>query len=398
MSSPKKLLKAFFLLIYDIYLKDFICPIISIPSEEVVLKRKKMQLGVFIILVVYSFLTSSCSPSKYPDGLYAELNMGKGQIVLQLEFEKTPMTVANFVGLAEGTIDNSALPAGTPYFDGTTFHRVVPNHVIQAGAPKDAQSRGPGYMFPNEIHPDLRHSGAGMLGMANSGPHTNSSQFYITLSDRSYLDNIYTVFGHVIQGIEVVHLTAQEDVIDSVVIVRIGKKSKQFKSDTESFQKLVTEANQKLKEEKDAKKKREADLIQTNWPEANATESGLKYVVVQEGQGQKPESGATLKVIYSGKSIDGNLAFTSRGDGNLTPLLEAAPFEFIVEQSQINPGINEALADMKKGEKRILILISDLAFGTNGYYAREVQGQQRFVIPPNTTLVYEIEVLDIKSD
>lgn len=126
-----------------------------------------------------------------------------------------------------------------------------------------------------------------MLGMANSGPHTNSSQFYITLSDRSYLDNSYTVFGHVIEGIEVVQSTAQEDVIDSVVIVRIGKKAKQFKSDTESFQKLVDAANQELKDEEDAKKKREADLIQTNWPEANTTESGLKYVVVQEGQGQK---------------------------------------------------------------------------------------------------------------
>lgn len=126
-----------------------------------------------------------------------------------------------------------------------------------------------------------------MLGMANSGPHTNSSQFYITLSDRSYLDNSYTVFGHVIEGIEVVQSTAQEDVIDSVVIVRIGKKAKQFKSDTESFQKLVDAANQKLKDEEDAKKKREADLIQTNWPEANTTESGLKYVVVQEVQGQK---------------------------------------------------------------------------------------------------------------
>lgn len=359
------------------------------------MKSKKKQFGVFIILLVYSFLTSSCSPSKYPQGLYAELNMGKGQIVLQLEFEKTPMTVANFVGLAEGTINNSALPAGTPYFDGSTFHRVVPNHVIQAGMPKDGQSRGPGYMFPNEIHPDLRHSGAGMLGMANSGPHTNSSQFYITLSDRSYLDNSYTVFGHVIEGIEVVHSTAQEDVIDSVVIVRIGKKAKQFKSDTESFQKLVTEAKQKLIEEAEAKLKREADIIQTNWPEANTTESGLKYVVVQEGQGQKPETGAVLRVLYSGKTLDGNLSFTSNGDGNLTPLLEAASFEFIVGQSPINPGINEALADMKKGEKRILILKSDLAFGTSGYYAREVQGQKRFVIPPNTTLVYEIEVLDV---
>ncbi|MCJ7579267.1 MAG: FKBP-type peptidyl-prolyl cis-trans isomerase, partial [Candidatus Aminicenantes bacterium] len=214
-------------------------------------------------------------------------------------------------------------------------------------------------------------------------------------SDRSYLDNNYTVFGHVIEGIEVVHSIVQDDVIDSMVIVRIGKKAKQFKSDTASFQKLVTEAKEKLREEEDAKIKREADIIQTNWPQATSTESGLKYVVVQEGQGQKPEIGAILKVLYSGKTLEGNLPFTSSDDGRLTPLPDAAPFNFILGESRINPGINEALADMKKGEKRILILKSDLAFGTSGFYAQEVQGQKRFVISPNTTLVYEIEVLDI---
>ena len=365
------------------------------PLKEHVMKHKIQLFGVFIVLIICIFVVPACSPSKYPDGLYAELNTGKGLIVLQLEFEKTPMTVANFLGLAEGTIENTAFPEGTPYFDGTTFHRVVPNHVIQAGAPKDGQSRGPGYMFPNEIHPDLRHSGAGMLGMANGGPHTNSSQFYITLSDRSYLDNNYTVFGHVIEGIEVVHSIVQDDVIDSMVIVRIGKNAKKFKSDTESFQKLVTEAKEKLQEEEEAKIKREDNIIQTNWPQVASTESGLKYVVVQEGQGEKPKSGQTLKVLYTGKTLDGNQSFTSSINGHLTPLLEAAPFDFILGENQINPGINEALADMKKGEKRVLILKSDLAFGTSGYYAREVQGQKRFVISPNTTLVYEIEVLDI---
>lgn len=359
------------------------------------MKNKIQLFGVFVILVICVFLIPACSPSKYPDGLYAELNTDKGQIVLQLEFEKTPMTVANLVGLAEGTIDNAALPAGTSFYDGTVFHRVVPNHVIQAGIPKDGQSRGPGYMFPNEIHPDLRHSEAGMLGMASSGPHTNTSQFYITLSDRSYLDNNYTVFGHVIEGIEVVHSIVQGDVIDSVVIVRRGKNAKQFKSDTETFQKLVTEAKEKLRAGEEAKIKRETDIIQTNWPQAVTTESGLKYVVVQEGEGQKPAIGSTLKVLYSGETLDGNLLFTSGGDGNLTPVREATSFDFILGESRINPGIDEALADMKKGEKRVLILKSDLAFGSSGYYAREIQGQKRFVIPPNTTLVYEIEILDV---
>ena len=359
------------------------------------MKNKIGLFTVFVSLIIGVFIVSACSPAKYPDGLYAELNTGKGQIVLGLEFEKTPMTVSNFVGLAEGTIENTALPEGIPYFDGTVFHRVVPNHVIQAGAPKDGLTQGPGYMFPNEIHPDLRHSGAGMLGMANGGPHTNSSQFYITLSDRSYLDNNYTVFGHVVEGIEVVHSIVQDDVIDSVVIVRIGKQAKQFKPDTESFQKLVTETKEKLNKEEEEKIKREADNIQTNWPQASSTESGMKYVVVEEGQGEKPKSGQTLKVFYSGQTLDGTQTFTSSVNGQLTPLPKAAPFDFILGESRINPGINEALAAMKKGEKRVLILKSDLAFGTSGFYAREVQGQKRFVISPNTTLVYEIEVIDV---
>lgn len=358
------------------------------------MKNKKLFICAFMILVAYVFLVPACSPKKYPDGLYAELNTVKGQIVLYLEFEKTPMTVANFVGLAEGTIENDAFPLGTPYFDGSAFHRVVPNHVIQAGSPTDGQTQGPGYMFPNEIHPDLRHSSDGMLGMASSGPHTNTSQFYITLSDRSYLDNNYTVFGHVVEGIEVVHAIVQDDVIDSVVIVRIGKKAKQFKADTEVFQNLVNEAKEKLSAEEDAKTKKETDMIQANWPEAETTESGLKYVVVQDGKGEAAKSGETLRVIYTGNTLDGNQSFTSGSDGRLTPITEAAPFEFVLGESRINPGVNEALSDMKKGEKRILILTSDLAFGTSGFYAREVQGQKRFVISPNTTLVYEIEVLN----
>ncbi len=359
------------------------------------MKDKKQLFVTLFTLAIYTFLTSSCSPSKYPDGLYAELNTEKGQIVLLLEFEKTPMTVANFVGLAEGTIENTALPEGIPYFDGTTFQRVVPNHVIQGGNPKDGQTRGPGYMFPNEIHPDLRHSDAGMLGMANGGPHTNSSQFYITLSDRSYLDNSYTVFGHVIEGIEVVHSIEQDDVVNSVEIVRIGKNAKRFKADTESFKQLVAEAEQKLKEEEEMKIKREAEIIQTNWPQAVTTKTGLKYIVVQEGQGQKSEPGATLKVFYSGKTIEGNLPFTSDKNGDPSPSPEAIPFDFKLGESRTIAGIFEALSDMKKGEKRILILPSELAFRTSGYYARQVQGQKRFVIPPNTTLVFEIEVLDV---
>src|SRR5436853_3780320 len=140
------------------------------------------QMPQTLLLVFASFLAGLFPQTPYPDGLYAEVKTNKGLIVLQLEFEKTPMTVANFVGLAEGAIENKSLPLGTPFFDGTVFHRVVPGHVIQAGQAKAAVT-APGYTFPNEIDSSLSHGRAGMLGMADGGPHTNAEQLYIQLGD-----------------------------------------------------------------------------------------------------------------------------------------------------------------------------------------------------------------------
>ena len=174
-------------------------------------------------------LLSSCAAEKDSDGLYAEVTTHKGLIVMQLELEKTPMTVANFVGLAEGTIKNAAFAEGTPYFNGTKFHRVAPGHVIQCGIPAGSKAEGPGYEFPNEIHPDLSHGRAGMVNMANSGPHTNAGQWCIMLGDRSYLDGDYTVFGRVVEGLDVVFSIAQGDEIQKVKIIRAGKAAKAFR-------------------------------------------------------------------------------------------------------------------------------------------------------------------------
>jgi cyclophilin family peptidyl-prolyl cis-trans isomerase len=195
---------------------------------------KKSRILLFTLFIGALLAGLFCTKVKYPDGLYAELHTNKGLIVLSLAYEKSPMTVANFVGLAEGTIKNDALPEGAPYFDGSKFHRVVPGHVIQAGAPNTEGEGRLGYMFPNEIHPELSHHRAGILGMANGGPHTNGSQFYITLGDRSYLDGDYTVFGEVFEGMDVVFAIVQDDVIEDVKIVRSGKKAKKFRADTET--------------------------------------------------------------------------------------------------------------------------------------------------------------------
>ena len=138
------------------------------------------------------------------DGLYAKFNTTKGEILVNLEFEKTPGTVGNFVALAEGNMENSAKPQGTPYYDGLKFHRVIADFMIQGGCPQGAGTGSPGYKFDDEFHPDLKHDGPGVLSMANSGPNTNGSQFFINTADNSFLDTKHTVFGKVVSGMEVV--------------------------------------------------------------------------------------------------------------------------------------------------------------------------------------------------
>jgi cyclophilin family peptidyl-prolyl cis-trans isomerase len=337
-----------------------------------------------------------CAPQKYADGLYAEVQTNKGLIVLQLEFEKTPMTVANFVGLAEGTIKNAAFPEGVPYFDGTKWHRVAPGHVIQCGIPKSDKAKDPGYQFPNEIVlPDLNHGRAGMVNMANGGPHTNGSQWCITLGDRSYLDGDYTVFGHVAQGMDVVFRIVQDDVIQALKIVRVGTAARKFHPTTESFQKMVEAAKVRVKEA-DARRKADEDaLILRNWPNAVAGESGLKYIVLREGRGKPAPAGEKMKVAYTGKCLLSGKAFVSTAaDG--TPYWgdTAEPFVYEIGTTKINPGLDATLASMKKGEKRLVIIPAELGYKTGGFYAKQRPNEKRFVISPNTLLVYEIERME----
>jgi peptidylprolyl isomerase len=335
-----------------------------------------------------------CSNAKYPEGLYAELHTNKGLIVLSLAYEKTPMTVASFVGLAEGKIKNDALPEGAPYFHGSKFHRVVPGHVIQAGAPNTEGEGQLGYIFPNEIYPGLSHHRAGVLGMANGGPHTNGSQFYITLGDRSYLDGDYTVFGKVIEGMEVVFAIVKDDVIESVKIIRSGKKAKHVIADTETFHNLVAQVQKRVEEQEEEKKARESQTIQKRWPDAVEMDSGLKYVIVQEGKNKISKAGSNVRVRYSGEVLNGKKFFsTTNGIPGYDPPAE----EFVMEigKSHVHPGFDQAINQMRVGEKRVLILPSKLAYGTGGFYAKEVKGKKRFVISPNSTLVYEVELLDI---
>lgn len=191
--------------------------------------------------------TAADEKPKLPDGVYAEMDTSKGKILLYLEFEKTPLTVANFVGLAEGTKNYSAdggppKAQGKPLYDGLTFHRVIPSFMIQGGDPQGNGRGGPGYMFRNEIVPSLKHDRAGILSMANAGPDTNGSQFFITHKDTPWLDGKHTVFGHVVEGQDVVNKIAVGDTIKTVKIIRVGDNAKAFKGDEAAFQKYSSKS------------------------------------------------------------------------------------------------------------------------------------------------------------
>jgi peptidylprolyl isomerase len=301
-------------------------------------------------------------------GMYAEITTNKGVILCALEFENTPLTVVNFAGLAEGKIKNNAGKDGKPFYDGLTFHRVIPDFMIQGGDPEGSGRGGPGYRFKDEIVPSLRHDKPGILSMANAGPGTNGSQFFITHVPTSWLDGKHTIFGHVVKGMDVVNAIAQGDVMKTVKILRVGEKAEAFKTDQSAFDSL-----------KNAKKDDLTSVIKKRWPNAVRTSSGMYYVVSQKGSGNKCSKKQTATVHYTGWLMDGT-KFDSSVD-------RKKPFTFTVGMGQVISGWDEAVMDMNKGEKRTIILPPDLAYGERGAGG---------VIPPDATLVFDVELIDFK--
>lgn len=318
--------------------------------------------------------------SDLKDGLYAEFNTSKGVIICSLEFEKTPLTVANFVGLAEGTkeLGGGAGKGGAKFYDGLTFHRVIPDFMIQGGCPLGTGTGGPGYTFPDEIDPSLTHSGPGILSMANAGPGTNGSQFFITHVATPWLDGKHTVFGHVVEGQDVVDKIEGEDKIESITIIRVGSAAEAFKADQAAFDELLDTMEERKKEAALKAQEDAINQIKEQWPDAITTPSGLKYVVVEEGSGDTPNIGDTVTVHYTGKLLDGKKFDSSVDRGQ--------PIDFPVGRGQVIQGWEEALLGMKKGEKRVLIIPSDLGYGPQG----------RGPIPPNATMVFDVELINFQ--
>ena len=230
------------------------------------------------------------------NGLYAKFNTTKGDIVVNLEFEKTPGTVGNFVALAEGNLENKVRPQGKPYYDGLKFHRVIADFMVQGGCPQGTGTGNPGYSFNDEFHPELKHDKPGILSMANSGPATNGSQFFITHVETPWLDNKHTVFGNVIEGQDIVDAIQQNDTLTSLEIVRVGDSAEKFNA-IEAFRSF-----------EGARAEREALEIKKQEETLNAasagfekTESGLRYKIIQEGDGKKASKGDMVSVHYKGQ-------------------------------------------------------------------------------------------------
>jgi peptidylprolyl isomerase len=342
----------------------------------------------YLLLIVIIFLTVLCYSSKgdimaaetkLDDGLYAKIITSKGDITIKLEFEKTPLTVTNFVGLAEGTKnfrDDKGRTSGR-YYDGLKFHRVIDNFMIQGGCPLGSGTGGPGYDFPDEFDPSLRHDRPGILSMANAGPGTNGSQFFITHLPTPHLDNKHSVFGHVVSGQDVVNAIRKGDTITTVEIIRVGDKAKSFKADQETFDKLLAGLDKMQAEKKKMRLEKDLAAIKEKWPNIKSTDSGLMYQVEKAGTGdEKPKPGDTVSAHYTGMFLDGGKFDSSVDRGE--------PIQFPVGTGRVIKGWDEALLDMKKGEKRILVIPPHLAYGSRG----------RGPIPPNSTLVFEVELLD----
>jgi len=336
-----------------------------------------------------------------PDGIYADFNTNKGRISVLLDYKKAPMTVANFIGLAEGTITNATYPLGIPFFKESIWHRVVKGHVIQGGEPatvKDpanADVNSTGYEIPNEIS-DLSHNKAGMIGMANGGPNTNTCEYYITLADRSYLDGNYTLFGEVVDGMDVVNKIEKGDTTHSVTIVRVGSEAGKFIVNDETFKVLLDKQWSKVNYERHTKKMREEKFIADNFSGLITLPDGLRYKILLPGKGECPADGSVLNIQYSGKLISGLSFVSSADDGK--PVLGSKPVDFLHTKGKegLLKGLNEALNDMKAGEKRLLIVPPDLAYGINtAYYGKEIHGQKRFVISPGETLILEVTLSEI---
>ena len=309
------------------------------------------------------------------DGVFAIMETSKGEIVLELHYKETPLTVTNFVGLAEGTLDATK---GKPFYDGLKFHRVISDFMIQGGDPKGNGTGGPGYRFEDEIVESLKHDGPGVLSMANAGAGTNGSQFFITHVETLWLDGKHTVFGRVLEGQDVVNKIVQGDKINKVTIVRQGDEASKFTATQADFDGLRAKVAKENAEKKAKEQEAIIASIEASFPDATKTADGIYYKVTKEGSGIICGTGKNVAVHYTGYFLDGQVFDSSQGRGTL---------DFKTGAHQMIPGFDVMVQEMKVGEKRTVVLPPSMAYGDAGAGG---------VIPGGAYIAFDIELVKIK--
>jgi len=347
----------------------------------------------FILFFLLNSILFSCNNqyNELEEGVYAEINTSLGKMLIQLNYKETPVTVANFIALSKGTHPDVKQDfKEKKFYNGLIFHRVMDKFMIQAGCPLGNGSGNPGYTFDDEINPNLKHDKPGILSMANSGPATNGSQFFITEVPTPWLDGKHTVFGQVISGIEIqdkisnvktaiANRPENDVIINSINIIKIGESANNFDevsvwiNEEPKLQKRRIEIEKSKREELT----KQLEKLSKGY---TTTASGLKYKILVSTKNKKAVNGNNVKVHYTGKLMDGNI-FDSSLRRNL-------PFEFKIGEGRVIKGWEEALQILRVGEKASFIIPSNLAYGPRGAGG---------VIPPNATLIFEIELLEITN-
>ena len=347
----------------------------------------------FILFFLLNSILFSCNNqyNELEDGVYAEINTSLGKMLIQLNYKETPVTVANFIALSKGTHPDVKQDfKEKKFYNGLIFHRVMDKFMIQGGCPLGNGSGNPGYTFDDEINPNLKHDKPGILSMANSGPATNGSQFFITEVPTPWLDGKHTVFGQVISGIEIqdkisnvktaiANRPENDVIINSINIIKIGKSANNFDEVSVWINEEPNLQKRRIEIEKTKKEALNKQLEKLS-KGYTTTASGLKYKILVSTKNKKAVNGNNVKVHYTGKLMDGNI-FDSSLRRNL-------PFEFKIGEGRVIKGWEEALQILRLGEKASFIIPSNLAYGPRGAGG---------VIPPNATLIFEIELLEITN-
>lgn len=340
-----------------------------------------MKKAVAALLITCAFINFAGSEPmdaiKGNKGVFAVINTDRGDIVLELYYKETPLTVTNFVGLAEGTLDATR---GKPFYDGLKFHRVIADFMIQGGDPRGNGTGGPGYRFADEIVDDLKFTGPGVLAMANAGPGTNGSQFFITHVATPWLNGHHTIFGRVVddESQETVNAIRQNDKINSIRIVRQGEDAENFTATQADFDRRSDEARQKqlaLREAQNADKIAEVERL---FPGYEKDLNGIYYKITEEGTGEKCGAGRIASAEYRGYLVDGRVFDQSAGRG---------PLQFRTGAGQMIEGFDLMVQDMRLGEKRTVVLPPDLAYGDRGYPG---------VIPGGAYIAFDIELTNVR--